>query len=316
MKIVLAGGSGHLGVLLAEGFLAEGHEIVILTRDPRPSPWRVARWDGETPGSWVSEIDGSDVVVNLAGRSVNCRYNAANRRAILESRVRSTRLLGDVIASAARPPRLWLQASTATIYAHRKDAPNDEATGILGGDEPGAPETWRFSIDVARAWEKAIDAAPVPRTRKVKMRSAVVMTAQPGGAFAVLLRLVQLGLGGRAGDGTQYVSWIHGEDFRRAVSWLIEREEIEGAVNLAAPEPLPNAAFMRSLREAWGRSVGLPASGWLLEAGAFLLRTETELILKSRRVVPARLLDSGFVFRFPSWPEAARDLCARWRSNG
>ena len=234
-------------------------------------------------------------------------------RAILESRVSSTRLIGAAIASAKRPPRAWLQAGTATIYAHRYDAPNDEATGILGGDEQDAPSTWRFSIDVARAWERTLGEAVVPGTRKVMLRSAMMMSPDRGGVFDVLLRLVRLGLGGRAGDGRQYVSWIHADDFVRAVNWLIERDDFEGAVNLASPGPLPNAEFMRVLRRAWGRGVGLPADDWMLEIGAFFLRTETELILKSRRVVPGRLSAAGFSFSFPNWPDAAEDLCRRWR---
>jgi uncharacterized protein (TIGR01777 family) len=208
---------------------------------------------------------------------------------------------------------VWLQASTATIYAHRYDAANDEATGILGGTEATAPDTWRFSIDVATAWERAAKEAVVLQTRKVLLRSAITMSPDQGGAFDVLLGLVRRGLGGRQGDGRQYVSWIHDRDFVRAVYWLIDHPELDGPVNLASPNPLPNAEFMRTLRSAWGTRVGLPSSKWMLELGAWLLRTETELILKSRRVVPGRLLQSGFRFEFPTWAEAAADLCRRWR---
>ena len=286
----------------------------MLSRAPQRAPWRVAAWDANTPGPWTRELDGADVVVNLAGRSVNCRYTPANRRAIKESRVNSTRVVGEAIAGAARPPRVWLQMSTATIYAHRYDAPNDEATGILGGAEPGAPDTWRFSIDVATSWERALAAAATPRTRKVALRAAVVMSPDRGGVFDLLLRLVRFGLGGQAGHGRQYVSWIHDGDFVRAVYWLIEHDKVDGAVNLAAPHPLPNADFMRALREAWGMRLGLPASAWMLEVGTWLLRSETELVLKSRRVVPGRLVQQGFAFEFPIWAEAARDLCRRWRA--
>jgi len=289
----------------------------VLSRAPQRAPWRVAAWDANTLGPWTRELDGADVVVNLAGRSVNCRYTPANRRAIKESRVNSTRVVGEAIAGAARPPRVWLQMSTATIYAHRYDAPNDEATGILGGAEPGAPDTWRFSIDVATSWERALAAAATPRTRKVALRAAVVMSPDRGGVFDLLLRLVRFGLGGQAGHGRQYVSWTHDRDFVRAVYWLIEHDKVDGAVNLAAPHPLPNADFMRALREAWGMRLGLPASAWMLEVGTWLLRSETELVLKSRRVVPGRLVQQGFAFDFPTWAEAARDLCRRWRDyNG
>jgi uncharacterized protein (TIGR01777 family) len=308
MKLVIAGGSGQVGSVLDRAFERDGDQVVILSRGERG-----VRWDGRTAGPWFSEIDGADVVVNLAGRSVNCRYTEANRREITDSRVASTRILGRAIAEARRPPRLWLQASTATIYAHTYDAPNDERVGRLGGDEPGVPETWRFSIDVARDWEHAFEEAETPATRKVAMRSAMVMSPDPGGVFDALLGLVRRGLGGTAGDGRQYVSWIHHDDFSAALRFLIEHDELDGVVNLAAPEPLPNAEFMRSLRDAWGARVGLPATEWMLEIGAFLMRTETELILKSRRVVPGRLLEAGFRFAHPSWPEAARTLCEAYR---
>jgi uncharacterized protein (TIGR01777 family) len=312
MKIVIPGGSGQVGTLLARAFAEEGHEVVVVSRAVRPTgAWRTVAWDGTSVGPWAQELDGSDVVVNLAGRSVNCRYGAANRREILNSRVGSTRAVGAAIARARRPPRVWLQASTATLYAHRYDAPNDEATGIVGGGEAGAPDTWRFSIDVARAWERAFEEAATPSTRKVALRSAMTMSPDPGGIFDTLLRLVRRGLGGRAGDGRQYVSWIHHVDFVRAVRLLVERDDVSGPVNLAAPHPLPNAEFMRVLREAAGVRIGLPATRWMLEIGAVFMRTETELILKSRRVVPGRLLELGFRFEYPHWPEAARDLCAR-----
>jgi uncharacterized protein (TIGR01777 family) len=315
VRIVIPGGTGRVGTVLARAFHRDKHQVVVLSRTPASAPWRSVPWDGETLGPWASEIEGADAVINLAGRSVDCRYGEKNRRAIKNSRVRSTEVLGQAIALAKRPARVWLQASTATIYAHRYDAGNDEATGILGGNEPNAPDTWRFSIDVATSWERAFDQAVVPGTRKVKLRSAIMMSPVGGGAFDILLRLVRLGLGGRIGNGRQYVSWIHSEDFVRAVFWLIERDDIEGPVNLAAPNPLPNADFMRALREAWGRAFGLPAAEWMLEVATFLLRTESELVLKSRRVVPRRLLENGFSFEFPSWPEAARDLCRRWRES-
>jgi uncharacterized protein (TIGR01777 family) len=313
MKIVIPGGTGQVGTLLARAFLADGHEVVVLSRNPRNTPGRVVGWDAETVSEWAAELDGADAVINLAGRSVNCRYHAENRRLIQESRVRSTRAVGKAIARVARPPRVWLQASTATIYAHRYDAPNDEATGILGGGEAGAPDTWRFSIEVAKSWEQAANEGDLPHTRRVVLRSAMTMSPDPGGVFDVLLGLVRWGLGGASGGGHQYVSWIHDRDFVRAIYWLIEHSDLVGPVNLAAPNPVPNAEFMRTLRAAWGIGFGLPATKWMLEIGAVFLRTETELILKSRRVVPARLLQSGFVFQFPTWAEAADDLCRRWR---
>ena len=314
LKIVIPGGSGQVGHVLCRAFHREGHDVVVLSRQPVASPWRVVRWNGATPGDWIRELDGCDVVINLAGRSVNCRYTPANRKEILDSRVLSTRAIGQAIAAARRPPRVWLQASTATIYSHRYDAPNDEVSGLVGGGA-NAPSTWSFSIDVARAWEAAFTEAVVSGTRKIALRSAMTMSSDRGGIFDMLLRLVRRGLGGTAGDGRQYVSWIHHVDFVAAIRWLIEHENIDGVVNLAAPNPVPNSEFMRVLREAWGTSIGLPATGWMLEVGAMFMHTETELILKSRRVIPRRLLDRGFVFRYPTWPEAARDLCREWRET-
>jgi uncharacterized protein len=312
MKYVIPGGTGQIGSLLARAFVADGHDVVILGRHPAPTPGRFVSWDGVTLGDWAAEIDGADVVVNLAGRNVNCRYSARRRREIFDSRIDSTRVVGRAIAQARRPPRVWLQSSTATIYAHRYDAANDETTGILGGSEPQVPATWRFSVDVAGAWEAACTEAIVPATRKVLLRSAMTMSPDRGGIFDVLLGLVRRGLGGTAHDGRQFVSWIHERDFVRAIRWLIERDDLAGPVNLAAPEPLPNGEFMRALRAALGVRIGLPATRWMLEVGAILMRTETELVLKSRRVVPGRLLASEFTFDFPSWPAAAADLRRRW----
>jgi uncharacterized protein (TIGR01777 family) len=313
MKIVLPGGSGQVGTVLARAFAGDGHDVVILSRGGAAAAGRAVYWDATSLGPWTQELEGADVVVNLAGRNVNCRYNEANRRAIMDSRVDSTRVLGQAIAQAERPPRVWLQSSTATIYAHRYDAPNDERTGRLGGDEPDVPDSWRFSIEVARAWERALDESDTPSTRKVAMRTAIVLGPDRGGIFDLLLGLVRRGAGGTAGDGRQYISWIHDEDLVAALYFLIERDDLDGPINVAAPEPLPNAEFMRALRQAWGTRVGVPAPAWMLELGAVLLRTETELMLKSRRVVPGRLLDAGFAFGHPSWPQAARSLCAAWR---
>lgn len=313
MKIVIPGGTGQVGTVLARAFQATGAEVVVLGRTPRTLPWRFARWDAHDLAGWAGELDGADVVINMVGRSVNCRYTAQNRDAILRSRVDSVRAVGEAIARARRPPAVWLQASTATIYAHRFDAPHDEATGIVGGGEPGAPDTWRFSIEVATAWERALAEAVTPRTRKVALRSAMIMSPDRGGIFDTLLTLVRRALGGTAGDGRQYVSWIHDADFIRAVRWLIARGDLEGAVNVAAPTPLPYRDFMAALRRAAGMPVGLPAPRWLLEVAALFMRTETELVLKSRRVVPGRLTAGGFTFAYPTWPAAAADLCARRR---
>lgn len=316
LRIVLPGGSGHVGRLLAQHFHEQGHVVTVLSRSPRPMPWRVVAWDGSgaAPGAWTDELAGADVCIHLSGRSVNCRYNAANRREIYDSRILTTRRLNDVIAAMPNPPRLWLNASTATIYRHDLNHPMDE-TGELGGDEAGAPASWNFSTQVGRDWEDAFFSTPTPRTRKIAMRSAIVLSADRGSIFEALLNLVRWGLGGKVGTGRQYVSWIHGKDFVRAVDWLIEREDFSGVVNLASPNPLPNVDFMREFRKAWGARIGLPACGPVLELGCFLMRTESELVLKNRRSVPGRLLESGFEFQFPEWPEAVRDLVGRWKSS-
>jgi uncharacterized protein (TIGR01777 family) len=311
MKVVIPGGSGQVGTILARAFQRDHHEVVVLSRRPGIQPWRTVVWDGATAGDWCGEIDGCDVVINLAGRSVNCRYTVPHRQEILDSRLLSTRAVGEAVARAERPPRVWLQASTATIYAHRYDAANDERSGVLGGAEPGAPAAWRFSVDVARAWERAFEDAAVRTTRKVALRSAVVLSPDPGGIFDTLRRLARRGLGGTAAGGRQYVSWIHDEDFVAAVHWLVAHDDIAGVVNVASPNPLPNAEFMRLLREACGARVGFPATRRMLEIGAVVMRTETELLLKSRRVTPGRLLEGGFSFRYPDWRGAAEDLCRR-----
>ncbi|MGA2811398.1 MAG: TIGR01777 family oxidoreductase [Candidatus Acidiferrum sp.] len=313
-RVVLAGGSGQVGTLLARHFQEQGDAVVVLSRKSAPAAWRVTEWDAANCGAWIKELESADLLVNLAGRNVNCRYTPANRREILESRVRSTRVLGEAIAKLNQPPRLWLNASTATIYRHALDRPMDEASGELGGNEPGAPATWNFSIEVAKRWEEAFFASDLPGTRKVALRSAMVMSPGRGGIFDVLLGLVRFGLGGSSGNGRQFVSWIHEGDFIAAIEFLVARENLCGAVNLASPNPLPNAEFMRALRSAWGTPIGLGSTKWMLEIGALFLRTEAELILKSRQVVPGRLRNAGFHFQFPHWPQAAQELIRCWKN--
>jgi uncharacterized protein (TIGR01777 family) len=309
-RIVLAGGSGFLGQALAKSSRQAGYQVVVLTRSPssRESEIEQVRWDGETPGDWTAEIDGARAVVNLAGRSVDCRYHARNRWEILQSRVRSTRVLGEAIAKCRQPPPVWLNSSTATIYRHSFDQPMDEATGEIGA----TPEVKdAFSVEVARAWEQALADADTPATRKVALRTAMVLGAGANSVLPVLRRLSRLGLGGAMAGGRQFVSWIHEEDFCRAVHWLIERDEISGPVNVAAPNPVTNRELMETVRRVCRAPFGLPASRWMLEIGALFLRTETELIIKSRRAVPGRLLAAGFDFRFPNLEPAVRDILQR-----
>jgi NAD dependent epimerase/dehydratase family enzyme len=384
LRIVLPGGSGQVGQALARHFQQCGHLVTVLTRGPYTAPWQTVHWDGENPGPWTEYMEGADVCINLAGRSVNCRYDAPHRQAIYESRIHSTRLLGRVIAALAEPPRVWMNASAATIYTRALDKngvdlPLDELTGEVDSAAPhpkqpaekpadcisknryvsghdfsraisGTESTWAlapeerfppisseipspstttnartapfappwtvrrgFSACVAKDWESAFFAAETPRTRKIALRSAIVLSPVPGTAFGVLSNLVRLSLGGKQGNGRQFVSWIHEADYARAVEFLIAREEIDGPVNLAAPNPLPNRAFMAALREAWDVPNGIPAPWLAIQLGALFLRTEPELVLQSCRAVPGRLLDAGFHFQFPRWPEAAEDLVQQWR---
>ncbi|NEB80212.1 TIGR01777 family protein [Streptomyces sp. SID14478] len=309
MKIVIPGGTGQVGSVLRRALTAAGHEVVVLSRAPTRAG-EVA-WDGRSAGAWYKEIDGSDVVINLAGRSVSCRYTPENLKAMLDSRVDSARAVGEAIRAAGRPPALWLQMSTATLYAHTFGAAHDEANGVLGGTEPGVPDYWAYSVHIARQWERAQEEADTPDTRKVALRAAMVMSPDRGGVFDVLSWLTRLGLGGPVAGGRQYMSWIHGQDFVRAVEFLIAREDLRGPVNLAAPHPLPQREFMRVLRRARRIPLGLPATRWMAGLGAFALRSDTELLLKSRRVVPGRLLDAGFSFAYDDWESAARDLVRR-----
>lgn len=310
-RLVIAGGSGFLGGVLAEHFTAQGWEVVVLSRRPRvrTDSVREAGWDGEALGEWTRELDGARALVNLAGVSVNCRYHARNRKLILDSRVNSTRVLGEAFARCANPPEVWLNSSTATIYKHTRGPAWDE-TGEIGGT-PEAKD--QFSVEVAVAWERIFNAAQTPQTRKLNLRSAMVLGTGRNSVFPVLRRLVRLGLGGSLAGGQQFVSWIHERDFCRAIEWLIKRSGLSGTFNLAAPNPVTNTEMMRTLRKLCRVPIGLPASLWMLEFGAFFLRTETELVIKSRRVVPGRLLKEGFAFEYPLLRPAFEDLLRQFQ---
>jgi hypothetical protein len=305
-RIVLAGGSGFLGRLLSQYLSGREYEVVVLTRrvPEGESSSKQIQWDGQTHGSWADCLNGARAVINLAGRNVNCRYNDRNRREIMDSRIYPTRVLGEAIGGCANPPEVWLNSSTATIYKHSLEGPMDES-----GDISATPEAKdAFSVEVACEWERTFEAAQTPTTRKVALRTAMVLGTQAGTVLHVLSRLVRRGLGGQMGNGKQYVSWIHELDFCRAIEWLISRQDIRGPMNVTGPNPLPNRELMRALRKACGKSFGLPAARWMLEIGAFVMQTETELIIKSRRVVPGRLLAAGFDFCFPEMEEALNDL--------
>jgi uncharacterized protein (TIGR01777 family) len=316
LRFVLAGGSGHLGAVLQRHLRVQGHDVTILSRRRAAEIPGIVTWDAVSLGSWVEKLDRCDVLINLCGRSVDCRSTPSSRREIMESRVRPTHILGEAIRRLNNPPRLWLNASTGAIYRHSLDRAMDESNGELGGKEPDVPRSWDFSVDVGRRWEEAFFSADVPNTRRVALRSAVVMSADRGSIFDVLLRLVRFRLGGTVGNGKQFVSWIHETDFVRAMDHLIARDQFTGVVNITSPNPVANKEFMRSLRDAWGTRIGLPAPRPILEIGTYLMRTESELVLKSRRTVPRRLLEDGFQFLFTEWSECARELVGRWRNGG
>jgi uncharacterized protein len=278
---------------------------VVVTRRPRSS--QEVAWDGKTQGEWSRELDGADVVINLAGRSVNCRYTPANLKVMMGSRIDSTRAVGVAISNCVSPPKVWLQASTATIYAHTFGVANDEATGVLAGHEVGVPKVWAFSAEIAKRWEATLEAADTPQTRKVAMRMAIMMSRDKGGPFDILASLARRRLGGKVAGGHQFVSWIHEVDLARAFEFLMN-SELSGPVNLSSPNPLPQGEFAAILRRSLGVPIGLGATKWMVDIAAYLMNSHSELVLKSRRVVPTRLLAEGFEFKFTEWREAADDL--------
>ncbi len=298
-KLVIAGGTGFLGHHLRQHFRGLGYRVVVIGRGGGGGPDDV-HWDARTLGPWAAALEGAAVLVNMAGRTVDCRYTEANKREIIASRVASTRVLGEAVAACAVPPAVWLNSSTATIYADTPgDQPaNTEAAGCIGEG---------FSVEVARAWEAAFAACVAPATRKVALRTAIVL-GRDGGAFPVMARLARRGLSTPQGNGRQWVSWLHIADFCRAVEFLATQPAAVGAFNLCAPHPLTNRDFTGLLRQELRPWLQLPQPKWLLEIGAFVLRTETELILKSRKVYPQRLLEAGFAFDFPACEIAVRDL--------
>lgn len=300
-KLILAGGSGYLGRVLADYLKEKFAEVVILSRYSTPPERnvRTVMWDAHLMGRWANELEGADVLINLAGRSVDCRYTPKNRAAIYSSRIASTRVLGEAIQRCMFPPKLWINSSSATIYEGSYDKYRTEAEGIIGDD---------FSMNVCKRWEETFHRFSGPGTRKVIIRTSIVL-GKNGGALPVLKRLTRAGLGGRQGSGKQYISWLHEHDFARAIGWLITNAQAQGIYNLVAPGAVPNNAFMQNLRESLNQKIGIPTPEWLLRIGAVLIRTEPELILKSRKVYPQRLLNEGFVFEFTDSKKALEDLC-------
>ena len=300
-KLILAGGTGFLGQAIVDRFSKQNTEIIVLTRGANRKKGNTSyiQWDGKTLGDWTKKLDGADVLVNLTGKSVDCRYNEKNKAEIISSRVDATKILGEAINKTTNPPKVWLNAASATIYRHAEDRAMDEFTGGIGEG---------FSVEVCQIWEKTFNETNNPKTRKIAMRISMVI-GKGGGVLPVMMKLVKAGLGGKMGNGKQFISWIHEEDFLNAIEHLIQDEKASGAYNFAAPNPIPNKEFMALMRKQLNVKIGLPAMKWMLEIGAFFINTETELILKSRRVVPTKLLNEGFVFKYPTVEETLKNLC-------
>ncbi len=298
-KLLIAGGTGFLGQALETYFQQQGHQITILTRRPTADNHRA--WDGKTQGAWIGALEDTDVVINLTGKSVDCRYTEANRAEILRSRVDSTRVLGQAIAAATNPPSVWLNASSATIYVHAEQQLMTETNGIIGDD---------FSMGICKAWEAAFFDVDLPHTRRVALRTSIAL-GNEGGAYPKMKLITRLGMGGPQGQGAQWMSWIHITDFCRATAHIIEHSNIEGSVNVTAPHPIRNAVFMKQLRRVLGVPFGIGQSVAMLELGAALMGTETELLLKSRYVHPDRLLSDGFRFHFETAETALYSLSGK-----
>lgn len=301
-RIVLAGGSGYLGSVLAAHFSRIAEEVIILSRTPRRTTnnIRTIVWDGRQQGAWIHGLEEADLLVNLCGKNVNCRYNERNKQEILRSRIEPTELLGQVIGHLKQPPALWINVTSATIYRHAEDRAQDEKTGEEGHG---------FSVDICRQWEEAFFKTLTPRTRKIALRMGIVL-GRKDGVFPRLLNLVKYGLGGKQGSGSQFVSWIHEQDAAHCVEWLTEQPALSGIINCTAPNAVSNRELMALIRKTSGKPIGLPSPAWLLEVGAVVIGTETELILKSRWVTPKRLLDAGYRFHFPAAAEAVQDIMA------
>jgi uncharacterized protein (TIGR01777 family) len=302
-KIVIAGGNGFLGSALTSYFKEKANQVILLARNKVEVSGKVSwmAWDGSTIGEWATALENADVVINLAGKNVNCRYTDKNKKLIYDSRLNSTSILGEAIKLCKQPPAVWINSSSATIYRDSYDKFMTEANGEIGDD---------FSMDVCNKWEAAFNEMKIPGVRKIILRTSIVL-GHGGGAMPALKTLVRLGLGGKQGSGKQYVSWIHQKDFCSAVEHVLNSRHAEGIYNVTAPNPLPNNYFMKALRTAMNIPAGIFAPQLILALGAIFIRTETELILKSRKVFPKRLLDEGFVFEFNEAKDALEDLCRK-----
>ena len=297
-KIILAGGSGFIGQILAGHFTGKGDEVIVLTRNNNSKTGNVkyVHWDGQTPGAWINELEGSDVLINLTGKSVNCRYNEKNKKEIFSSRLNATNVLGKALNSLKYPPPLWINAASATIYRHAEDRPQDEYTGEIGTG---------FSVDVCKQWEDTFFEQDVPGVRKVGLRIAIVL-GKNGGVMPYFFNLAKFGMGGRQGNGRQYFSWIHENDITAIIDVFMMNKELAGVFNVSSPNPIQNNEFMAIIRKVVKMPLGLPATKWMLKIGVWVLRTETELILKSRWVIPTKLIQAGYQFKVENIERAVR----------
>ena len=298
-KLIIAAGTGFLGKVLINHFNHKFEEIVILTRGKSEikNNVRYVNWDAKSFSGWEKELKNANVVINLAGKSVDCRYTEKNKAEILASRIESTKILNEAILQGEKPPKHFINSSTATIYRHSEDKEMDEYTGEIGND---------FSMNVAKSWEKTFYEVETPKTIKTAIRTSIVL-GKDGGAFIPLKKLTQFGLGGKNGNGKQFISWIHEKDFARAIEFIIEKE-LSGSINVVSPKPIQNEAFMKKLQKAIGIPFGLPISKSMLEIGAKIIKTETELVLKSRNVIPKRLTENGFEFEFGDLEKTFKNL--------
>ncbi len=314
-KIVIAGGTGFIGQEMIK-YWGRENQLVVLTRQVpgahnnrnkynslQPADLlntRFVKWDGKTVGDWAIELNGADLLINLSGKTVNCRYTEKNKKEISDSRTDAVKAIGSAIQRCDHPPSCWINASSATIYRHAMDRSQDEYTGEFHED---------FSVQVCQAWEKTLFDQTTPLTRKVALRMAI--TLGPGGVLIPYFNLLKFGLGGKQGGGEQMYSWVHTEDSCRMIEWIFLHPQLEGVFNCASPHPVPNKLFMKTLRNVTGYSFGLPAFTWMLKCGALLIGTETELVLKSRWVVPTRILETGFQFKFPLLKDALTDIISK-----
>ncbi|PUZ27543.1 hypothetical protein GA0116948_103177 [Chitinophaga costaii] len=291
-KIIIAGGTGFIGQSLVQYFGAE-NDIIVLARHPKENHHRTryVLWDGQRAGAWQQHLEGADLLINLSGKSVNCRYTPENKQAIFDSRTQSTKALSQAVQNLQQPPKVWINAASATIYRYSLDRPMDETTGEIEND---------FSVQVCKQWEQSFNDLTLPHTRKIILRIAVTLGAAEGGVMGPYLALVKYYLGGHQGNGKQMYSWVHIDDVCRMMAWAFENPAAQGVYNCSAPNPVPNRTFMQTLRAATGHHVGLPAPTWMLKIGAWMIGTETELLLKSRWVIPARARAEGYTFK---WPE-------------